>query len=111
LKFFKKKVVLRFKCFLVAFVVLSVASCSGPSRPKTVPMPTKFVRIRIASSGQAYFDDCALSLEALKKELFKLKQQNGAVWFDDESFDESAREQSKTVRNAIIDAGIPFRVR
>lgn len=98
-------------CLLLVALLFCNAGCSQRPMHGNLTMPTETAKVRVSSEGKIYFNDRIITYGELSDEFKKLKKKNGGVWFLDESFVGSSRQQGQMVRKAIIDAGLPMRIR
>lgn len=93
------------RCLPIVALALSVSCATKPTR-RLVPRPSETARVVIKKDGKVFFNERTVTIDELKKELEKLKQRHGAVWF----LDESSSQHSEPVKKAIIAAQLPIKI-
>lgn len=103
---------MRFNYSIVALLILASAlGCSRQAKPRAVTAPTEVAKVRVSADGKVYLNEREVTLNELRGEFQRLKQNNGGVWFVDESSAGASRQQGKRVSAAIVEAELPMRVK
>ena len=98
------------KHLMIVFLIISGASCSKPTKPRTVSTPSEIAKVTVSADGKIYFNQRVETIDELRSEFQKLKSAHGAVWFVDQSSSGPSWQQGQTVKKAIIDAQLPMKM-
>lgn len=72
-----------------------------------MPAPAEVAKVKVDQSGEAYLNKKHVTIEELKRELTRLKEAKGGVWY---YLEDPSQPQAKVVERTILDAGLPIKV-
>lgn len=99
------------KCSLIAILIIFAPGCSNQPKRRAIARPVEVAKVRVSVDGKVYINESIVAFDELKRELDRLKQIHGGVWFISDSPYGEAGRQNQIVKKAIIDAELPIRVR